>query len=129
MTDYSSAFGPITLAGLIAGLEGCDPEREVMLDYCGLGPTNFASYRGYYDHLALGYQEGHRIRAGELLELARAEVGSQHFGYKGGEYRMTLETPVWIANHGDCWGQGIESVDSGGEDGWRVVLRTRNFDA
>ena len=126
--DDLSIFGPITLGGLIAGLAKCDPTREVMFDFCGLGPTRFDSYRGYYDHLALGYEDGHLITAGGLKELAEAALGATYDGWKGGSYRMTRDTPVWIANPGDCWGRGIVAVDSGGEDGWRVVLRTKDHD-
>lgn len=123
-----TAYGPISLGGLIDGLKKCKPELEVMFDWCGMGPVNFGSYRGYYDHLALSYKDGARITAGELLELAEAEVGATHHGYKGGEFRMDRDTPVWVANHGDCWGWAVVDVDDGGEHGWRVTLTTKKCD-
>jgi hypothetical protein len=128
VSDDLTVFGPISLGGLIDRLKKCPPEREVMFDWCGMGPVNFGSYRGYYDHLALSYEDGARITAGDLLELAEAEVGATHSGWKGGTFRMDRNTPVWVANSGDCWGTGIVDVDSGGEDGWRVVLLTKKCD-
>ncbi len=102
--DHLTIYGPIKLGALIDRLAKCDPEREVMYDMLGLGPTSFDSYRGYYDHLALGYKDDHKIRAGELLELARAALGAEFTGWKGGDY-------------------SIVDVDSGGDDGWRVTIK------
>lgn len=126
--DDLSIYGPATLGQLIDALAKCPKDREVMFDFCGIGPTTFDSYRGYYDHLALGYKDDHRIRAGELLELAQACVGATYTGWKGGEYRMTRDTPVWVANPGDTHGTGVVDVTGAGENDWRVVLVTKIVD-
>lgn len=125
LEDGSTVYGPISLGSLIDKLAKCDPEREVMFDWCGMGPTTFDSYRGYYDHLAVGYEDNHCIRAGELLELAKAACGETYTGWKGGDYRMDRDTPVWVANPGHCYGTAIVDVDS---DGWRVTLVTKQCD-
>ena len=85
------------------------------------GDMYFGSYRGYYSHLALG----HTILSDEgitgqslLMHMLRNSVvsGFEMTGYKGGEFVTTPETPVWIANCGDCpqwaiYDVGVERLD------------------
>ncbi len=118
-------FGTISLGGLIKLLERRDPEQDVMFNFCGFVPTTVASYRGYYDHLALGYaphgsgriEPGAAVptrqapTAGSLLARLSAANGATYQGYKGGSYRMELETPLWVATPGECQGTTILGLD------------------
>ena len=83
----------MTLGALIAKLEHLDPARKVR----GLGPPN--SYRGYYEDLAFA-PEG-EMAVGELLTECRACMGRVYEGYKGGEFPMHANTPLWVAPWGD----------------------------
>ena len=58
------------------------------------------SYRGYYEELAF-VPESDYCTAGELLELAKSCVGKTYYGWKGGEFKMSLLTPVWVAQVGN----------------------------
>lgn len=99
-----SIFGTATLGSLIDELEKCRPSAEVQFDFCYLRPTKVASYRGYYDHLAIGWTEKsygpehHWIPVPMLLVELKDAVGKSFEGYKGGDYTMTRDTPVWVAN-------------------------------
>ncbi len=65
------------------------------------GDVTIASFRGYYDHLAL--VRGHAISTAKIslvLEKARSCVGKSFEGWKGGTYLMGKDTPMWLS----AWG-------------------------
>lgn len=63
-------------------------------------PTEFASWRGSYCELALGYKEGGLCYAHDLYIEAFNTNNSIFQGYKGGDFIMDLETPIHQANYG-----------------------------
>lgn len=70
------------------------------------------SYRGYYIDLAFESGEG-EISKQEVLDLLTSCINKVFEGYKGGDFLMTLETPVWLANEGSC-GMKITGVSQDG---------------
>jgi hypothetical protein len=131
-----SPFGPITLGELIDGLEKAlaerdedmpaDRERRIYFDWCNYHPSTFHSYRGWYDHLAVTpSHEYESLTAEQFLERCKAQVNAQHHGWKGGNYVMDRETPVWVAHDGECYGTGISGVKN---HGWAIILETKYFD-
>lgn len=90
------------LKDLITFLEKRDPDLIV--------PIGFAkphSYRGYYDDLA--FEPAERVTVASMLACAKEAVGRTYIGYKGGEFRMSEYTEVWLAEYGDT-GEGIGPV-------------------
>ena len=85
----------MTLGKLIAALEQFPADAPVA------NLTSPNSYRGYYRDLAFAKGPGTRP-AGELLEECRSAMGREFYGWKGGDYLMGENTPVWIATYGDC---------------------------
>ena len=65
------------------------------------------SYRGYYEQLA--FEPCDNISCKEMLEAAKEALDKTYEGYKGGDFKMTQYTEVWIANYGDC-GDGISHL-------------------
>jgi hypothetical protein len=59
------------------------------------------SYRGYYSDLAFEPSESGETVA-SLLNRCQAAMGEVFQGYKGGDYVMGRNTPLWIANYGSC---------------------------
>ena len=103
----------LNLAQLIFLLSRIDPKAEVRFDFGGFKPTHLESYRGDYSHLALGFggrSETASQTAEELLEECRQMVGRDLQGYKGGTYTMGEDTPVWVANWGDCHDTALVGV-------------------
>lgn len=84
-----------TLKDLIAWLEAQDPELIVKDGF-----SNPHSDRGSYDELAFHPEAEARI--GDMLKHARSAVGATFTGWKGGEFKMDLWTPVYIGEYGDC---------------------------
>jgi hypothetical protein len=100
-----AASEQMTLGELIAALEAMPADLVIA------GLTKPHSYRGYYCDLA--FEPCEKTTAGELLELCRGAMGRVFTGYKGGDYTMGENTPVWVANYGDC-GLRLMSLGSDG---------------
>ena len=70
------------------------------------------SYRGYYCDLA--FETGvNKIPVAEALALCRSAMGEVLEGYKGGDFQMGRNTPVWLANYG-CTGQKLLGLNEDG---------------
>ncbi len=113
----------LTLGGLIEALEKCPPEKLVFLDEGG-SITNPNSYRGYYSDLAFE-PTTLNSSAEVLLEEAREALATVFTGYKGGDYRMTADTPLWVAHYGSA--SGIAMIDTELKQGG-LVIRTKEVD-
>jgi len=104
--------GQMTLGTFIAELEKLPCENLIVYDLLAIRPTDLDSYRGYYDHLALGYTDDVRPTVGEILDKAKAAMGRTFMGYKGGDFVMNEHTPLWVSNHGHSGGLRIVGVDT-----------------
>jgi len=94
----------MTLGGLIADLEKLPQDARVT----GLG--DMASYRGYYSDLAID-PSGDRTVA-DLLAEAKSCMGKVFEGYKGGDFTMGENTPLFVAEWGDC-GDRLMGLNTG----------------
>ena len=111
----------MTLGEFIRALQRQPQDEVVKYDFVHFGPTTLASYRGYYEQLALGYEECGRVhRRDERYEyptvaalIAHCEdaLGKTFHGWKGGEYVMHEGTPLWVANSGETGGTAIVNVE------------------
>lgn len=94
-----------TLGDLIKALEEWPDKADACrFGFGGLAPLGFDSYRGYYDHLALGFQTVNTYpdpTVQDVLNWALKADGGVFYGYKGGEFQMDRDTPVWVANSGE----------------------------
>ena len=88
----------VTLWQLIDALEKL-PTGAAVLTSDGTGVGNPHSYRGFYEDLALEPVDGPVI-AGALCQELKYALGATFTGYKGGEYVMGRDTPLWVAEHG-----------------------------
>lgn len=79
----------MNLGKLISRLQSEDPNREVPIGFC-----NPHSHRGDYSELAFTVDLGSSI--GSLLSAAVYAIDRDFEGYKGGTYRMTLETECYL---------------------------------
>ena len=78
---------------------------NIFYNFSDLFPTSFDSWRGSYDELALGYdnfdnKKPHNVK--EFLKIAKEAIGGTFYGYKGGEFTMDKDTPIWIDNYGNA---------------------------
>ena len=107
---------PLTIGEFIAKLQQQPQENSIYFDFGDCVPKNFDSYRGYYAQLALGFSDKLMpMKVSTLLQLA---LDAQYYtfeGYKGGEYTMSPETPLWAANWGIASSTAIIDVITYGQ--------------
>ena len=111
------------LGELIKVLEAVPAGTEVVYSD-GTIPRRFYSWRGDYSQLTLS-PDGEGITAGELLALAQDAVGATFEGYKGGDFVMDADSPLYADDNGDANGYAI--LGSSGGHGepltlWRVDI-------
>lgn len=112
----------MTLGELIKELEQCDQDKTVKFDFGYFKPVSFDSWRGDYSCLALSYEDGGKdIKVSELLKLAKATNGAKFTGWKGGEFLMGLNTPVWVDNAGESSTTALlQLIDVG----YQIIIET-----
>ena len=112
----------LTLGDAMERLAKVDPEMRVQFED-GISPGEADSYRGYYSDLALE-PCGTLDTAGKLhAELSKA-LNATFEGYKGGDFVMGAETPLWRATYG-CCGPAIVGIT---EANGVAVLTTKEVD-
>lgn len=99
-------------------------DKHVSFDFCRLYPTRFDSFRGIYSQLALGYDFEERMPAKKFLQNLKFADGNVFEGWKGGEFKMDRNTPVWVANQGESSDTAIIDVF---EDTVEIILHTGYF--
>ena len=88
----------VCLGELLDGLRQADPEAEINL-------TDPHSYRGYYHDLALE-PTTEPVKVWQLINQLSDVINTELTGYKGGEFLMSADTPVWVAHYG-CTGSAL----------------------
>lgn len=117
----AEAIGQMTLGTFIAALEEM-PHGAIINYHTGSHPSEPLSYRGYYNHLAFGYDGSPDTTVERVLAWARGAMGRTFEGYKGGDYVMHERTPVWSASYGTSMdGRRIVAVRKAGD---RVAIVT-----
>lgn len=107
----------LTLGEIIDKLEALPPTLSIRFNFCDFLPTTFDSWRYNFSELALGYKQGNLLEStvSKLLDLAKEAVDTSFQGYKGGDYIMTAQTSVWVANYGLSGGNtgilDIQAID------------------
>ncbi|AZA49761.1 hypothetical protein EG346_16940 [Chryseobacterium carnipullorum] len=104
--------------------------KDVCFDFGSAIPTTLDSWRGAYEELALGYElSGYDnnskhfsdCKADKFLEQLKSAIGKEYTGWKGGEFIMNEDTPVWVSNSGNSDDTGIIGIL---DDGWRIIVLT-----
>jgi hypothetical protein len=120
-----------TIADMETQLQGAPDSAEFYIiysdetaDYMRAFPRDPHSYRGYYDELAFD-SDLRTGTVGELRALINSFEEEIYPGPKGGEYYMTVSTPLHLAHHGDtgCEFNDIEQT----EDGSAYFMRVDEF--
>ena len=112
----------LTLGEFMLLLKLQDPNESVKYDFVYFGPTTLESYRGYYEDVALGYEEcGRSIHSNRSYEyptvqalLAHCEetIGKVFSGWKGGNGTpVSFSSTLWVANPGESGSTAIVGVE------------------
>jgi hypothetical protein len=114
----------LTLGELVARLDALPSEMPIVLED-GQTPGRFMSYRGYYDMISFNRQIEPKT-VGQFRLQVSAAIGSTHEGYKGGDFKMTRHTPVWLSEYSQCEGLGVIGLEVA--DG-RAIIKTAKVDS
>lgn len=116
--------GQLTIRQLISELERCSTDKPVYAAFDGssiispLGDVD--SYRGYYEQLAI--EPGGPARCEALADILIESLDKTFYGYKGGEFSMFDDTPVWVSEYGIASGDMVVGVE---EKADMVVIFTK----
>lgn len=114
----------MTLGKMLRALEGCDADMPVVFGGADTGsPGDAHSYRGYYSDLS--FEPSHDpVTVAEFKKQCSGALGTVYEGYKGGDFTMTDDTPLWCAGYSHC---GNAIIDLSTVDG-KVVLNTKDVE-
>jgi hypothetical protein len=117
----------LTIGAVITALEAAPPDASVYFDFCRCVPTAVDSWRGVYSEAALGFAlPGCHVSAAALLaELRSASDGRAFTGWKGGDFRYSLDTPLHVDNPGCYTSTALVGVEN---KEWCIVLHTKRGD-
>jgi len=76
--------------------------KSINFDFGNAYPDGLTSWRGAYEELAICYSDERNedVTAEKFLKRLKEANGETFTGWKGGEFKMDLDTPLWIANSG-----------------------------
>ena len=95
----------VTLGDIIALTESA---TGVVRFSDGGGPSGEYSYRGYYSDLS--FNLGEEVSASAFLEQCEAALDSTYEGYKGGDFYMGDDTPLWRAEYGSTGEAIVDAI-------------------
>jgi len=116
LNNTVSASDQLTLGELILKLDPIvekqdEGEATVRYDFEYLFPNDIDSWRGSYSELALNFTtEGQVMKVSEFLKMLKDCIGRKFIGYKGGEFTMNKNTPIWVANYGNSGNTAVIDV-------------------
>ena len=120
-----SYHGTTTLGNLINGIKQAPDDADVMFDFAHTIPDGVRSWRGDYSQLAIGWkpqQAGDFPNAKLMSEILEMANGNTYEGYKGGDFKMDLSTPIWIDNYGEYTSTAIVGLQLHGDS--RLIIQT-----
>lgn len=126
-TEALKTSSQLLLGELILKVEAVkDKGLKVFFDFSNAHPAGLRSWRGSYEELAIEYEvDGNPLTVEIFLQQLKDAVGSVFQGYKGGDFRMGKNTPVWAANYGDSGNAGVVDV---AEEQNKVILKTAKYE-
>lgn len=128
----------ISLGELLLKLEAiADKTKPVVFDFNGFVPTSLDSWRGIYAEISFHYEQVEPKTVSQIIEMVKEAIGKTYEGYKGGDFTMSRQTPVWVANYGESgcspYKEGTEDYTSVGvvdvTDGEKVTIVTQAMES
>ena len=115
----------MTLGEIINELKAVKNQAsEIRFDFAYFRPARLISWRGSYDQLAIDYTNEHpgEKSVAEFLKECESAIGKTFTGYKGGDFEMGFETPVWVAGYGESCETAVIGFINTGYD--TIIIET-----
>lgn len=101
---------------------------DISFDFGTAYPTGFSSWRGSYEEIAVEYAlsgyDGEQFAHTDLKDFVKMiedSIGKEFDGWKGGEFVMTENTPVWVANSGNVGNTAVVGIVN---ENYTVIILT-----
>lgn len=92
----------LSLGELVLKLEAIkDKTKPIVFDFGNSAPCGLDSWRGVYAELSLHYGDVGKTSVSDVLGWLKDANGKTFEGYKGGDFTMSRQTPIWVANYGE----------------------------
>ncbi|MBO9428230.1 hypothetical protein [Sulfitobacter sp. R18_1] len=89
-------------------------------------PGDLHTWRCCYSNLAISpVPSGKGKPLSEFIEMLQDAIGTEFVGYKGGDYMMNENTPVWVADRNSADSVAILDVTLEGD---QVTITTKDLD-
>ena len=119
----------ITLGALIkcirdAGLNSdSDKKKTITFDFAYSVPGLLHSWRGDYKELSIhpSFDTEIEVYAEDFLKVLESAVGEYFTGYKGGEFYMSNDTPLWVSKTDMSGNTAVIGVY---DEGYNIVILT-----
>lgn len=98
MAFYERSDKHLNLGDMIRRLEMAS-NFPLVIDEGG-SPCDLHSYRGYYSDLAFSGKTDQRIMSHDFIDTLEGCLNTTLTGYKGGDFHMTEQTPLWFSEYG-----------------------------
>lgn len=100
------------LGELVLKLENiADQTKAIRFDFDDMIPDGLDSWRGIYAELSLHYSKEPRTSVADVLSWCKEAIGKTFEGYKGGDFVMGKQTPIWVANYGESGVSGYKDSE------------------
>lgn len=113
----------LTLGGMIKRLDELPADMPIEYENGGY-PADPHSYRGYYSDLSFETESGLSTVA-QISALLKTALGKTFEGYKGGDFVMGEDTPLWSSTYGINSGIALMAVDVVNDC---AIIRTKQID-
>lgn len=113
----------VTVGSAIDTLITMNPDAPVLYAD-GAAPGEALSYRGHYSDLAFADETTDTVTVKLLLDTLLAVWNTELTGYKGGEFLMDRDTPIWRSEYGIA--SNIAWTDLAVQD-HSVIIKTRQI--
>ena len=132
VNDESRKEYHVTLGEMVDFLDRLNKDGLISHNDSYLIVDELNSYRGYYSDLAFYVRKAtpdeEPTTVGTLLKDLKWTIGSTFQGYKGGEFPMTKNTPLWIeyGEWRDCSNEAILILKAGKSGG--LVIESKKIE-
>lgn len=117
----------LTLGKLIKSLESSN-QRATVECTNGISPGAPHSYRGYYSDLAFELNDPTvvNLKVKDFLAVCRKVLDTTLEGYKGGDFVMDADTPLWLS----AWGEAddVAMMDVMRKDDETVLIVVKSLE-
>lgn len=101
------------------------PKGTIVVTDTGESVSNPHSYRGYYEQASIEPSSTGQTLSEDFAAELDAFIDTEAEGWKGGEFYMDSDTPVWISPEGTYTGRALVGIEM---DGNVMVLMTEEID-